>query len=426
VLADDLGYADVGFNGATFVRTPNLDRLAKSGAQLGALYVQPVCTPTRAALLTGRYPIRYGLQMNVVSPWGKAGLGLPLEERTLAEALRDAGYQTALVGKWHLGHFRPEDLPTHRGFDHQYGSYNDAINHFTHHRNGVDWHRDDRLADGPEDAGYSTELLTREAVRRIRERDRARPLFLYVAYDAVHFPLQAPDEYLRRYASLREPRRTYAAMIAALDDGVGAIAKALDDEGMRANTLLVFSSDNGGVDPGVVADNGPLRAGKFTLYEGGVRAAAFASWEGHVPAGTRVDAPLHVVDWFPTLVRLAGGVAVGNLPLDGRDAWPTITAGQPSPHDVILVNATPPAATLQAEEVGALRLGDWKIVLPRAAGGDPHGDELYDLAHDAGERFDLAAKYPAKARELRARYDALAVQAVPPLLEDGTFHDPPP
>ena len=181
ILADDLGYADVGWHGGE-IKTPNLDKLANGGAKLEQFYVQPVCSPTRAAFMTGRYPMRHGLQVGVVRPW--AQYGLPLDERTLPQALKEAGYETAITGKWHLGHFQPEYLPTRRGFDHQYGHYNGALDYFTHIRDeGFDWHKDDKVN---RDEGYSTHLLATEAARLIRERDKKKPLFLYVPFNAVH------------------------------------------------------------------------------------------------------------------------------------------------------------------------------------------------------------------------------------------------
>ena len=190
MLADDLGRADCGFMGGTVIQTPHLDKLAKEGAILDQFYVQPVCSPTRAALMTGRYPMRHGLQVGVVRPW--AQYGLPLEERTLPQGLKQGGYETAIVGKWHLGIFQPAYLPLQRGFDHQYGHYNGAIDYFTHERDGgFDWHRDDREN---RDEGYSTHLLARESERLIRERDKSKPLFLYLPFNAVHGPFQVPDE----------------------------------------------------------------------------------------------------------------------------------------------------------------------------------------------------------------------------------------
>src|SRR6476661_2674456 len=178
LVADDMGFGDVGFHGSE-IKTPNIDRIAAAGVKLDQWYVQPLCSPTRAALMTGRYPMRHGLQVGVVRPW--ASYGLPLEERTIAQALHDAGYETAITGKWHLGLIQPEYLPTHRGFDHQYGHYNGQIDYFTHIRDGgFDWHRDDRVN---RDEGYSTHLIAKEAVARIEGRDKAKPLFLYVPFN---------------------------------------------------------------------------------------------------------------------------------------------------------------------------------------------------------------------------------------------------
>ena len=353
ILADDLGRADVGFNGGQEVKTPNLDRLAAAGARLDQFYVQPVCSPTRAALMTGRYPMRHGLQVGVVRPW--AQYGLPLDERTLPQALKEAGYATAISGKWHLGHFQPAYLPMRRGFDFQYGHYNGALDYFTHERDGGhDWHRNDQAN---YDEGYSTHLLAREAVRFIKDSGRAsqQPFFLYVPFNAVHAPHQVPAKYIAPYAHLKEPRRTYAGMLAAMDEAIGQILAALDEKGLRKNTLVIFSSDNGGPAPGRVTDNGPLRAGKGTLYEGGVRVAACAVWEGQIKAGSIVNAPLHMVDWYPTLLRLAGANLKQKMPLDGRDAWGALAQGKASPHTEILLNATP--------RTGAIRVGDWKLVL---------------------------------------------------------------
>jgi arylsulfatase A-like enzyme len=356
--------------------------------------------------------MRYGLQVGVVRPW--AQYGLPLEERTLAQALHEAGYETAICGKWHLGHVRRDYLPTKRGFDHQYGHYNGALDYFTHVRDGgFDWHRDDQVC---RDEGYTTHLIAREAVRLIKGRDPKKPLFLYVPFNAVHAPHQVPAKYTAPYRSLPEPRRTYAGMLAALDEAAGQILAALDEAKMRQDTLIIFSSDNGGPQPGRVTDNGRLRAGKGTLYEGGVRVAACAAWDGRIKPGTVVEQPLHAVDWYPTLLKLAGAKAEQKLPLDGLDAWPAVAQGKPSPHKDILLNAAPGG--------GALRAGDWKLVLNGRRGADDGADtpnkpgkdtvELFDLAKDVSEKDDLAAKYPDKVKELRGRYEALAKQAVKP------------
>ena len=422
ILADDLGRHDCGFMGGE-VATPHLDKLAKAGAVLDSFYVQPVCSPTRAALMTGRYPMRHGLQVGVVRPW--ADYGLPLEERTLPQALKEAGYQTAIVGKWHLGTVQRDYLPTMRGFDQQYGHYNGAIDYFKLERDGgYDWHRNDQVC---HDQGYSTHLLGKEAARVIRERDASKPLFLYVPFNAVHSPWQVPEEYVKPYAHLKGNRAIYAGMLACMDEAVGKISAAVDEAGIRDNTLFIFSSDNGGPSPGTITDNGVLRAGKGTLYEGGTRVVAFATWEGKIKAGSTVKAALHMVDWYPTLLKLAGAPAEQKLPLDGRDAWPAITEGAPSPHEAILYNTTPAN--------GAIRVGDWKLVMNDQVGANDNEDgdapkkkkkakgkpaaakaqvELFNLATDLSEKTNLAAQQPEKVAELKARLEELAAQAVPP------------
>ncbi|HEX3146453.1 MAG TPA: arylsulfatase [Gemmataceae bacterium] len=410
-LADDMGFADVGFHGSE-IKTPNIDKLAAAGARLEQFYVQPVCSPTRAALMTGRYPIRHGLQVGVVRPW--AQYGLPLDERTLPQALKEVGYETAIVGKWHLGHFQPEYLPTHRGFDHQYGHYNGQIDYFTHIRDdGFDWHKDDKVC---RDEGYTTHLIANEACRIVAGHDPKTPLFLYVPFNAVHAPHQVLAKYKEPYLKLKEPRRTYAGMVAAMDEAIGQIVAAIDKRGMRQETLFIFCSDNGGPQPGVVTDNGKLRAGKTTVYEGGVRVCACAVWDGHIKPGSVVNEPLHMVDWYPTILKLAGAKLEQKHPLDGRDAWPTLTDGKPSPHGEILLNATPAG--------GAIRVGNWKFVLN---GGPQDGDnpvpkkkagpekiELFDMSNDMSEANNLAAEQPDKVKELRARYEAYLKEALPP------------
>lgn len=410
MLADDLGREDCGFMGGREIKTPQLDKLAATGAKLDAFYVLPVCSPTRAALLTGRYPLRHGLQVGVVRPW--AQYGLPLEERTLAEALQEAGYATGIVGKWHLGHFAPEYLPTRRGFDHQYGHYNGQIDYFDHTRDGgFDWHRDDQAC---HDEGYSTHLIAKDAAQFIAENAGQKPFFLYVAFNAVHSPHQVPEEYARPYTGLKGRRRMYAGMLAAMDEAVGQIVEAVDKAGVRNKTLFVFSSDNGGPQPGVVTDNGKYRGSKGTLYEGGVRAAAFATWDGRIQAGSTIAAPLHAVDWYPTLVKLCGAKTEQRLPLDGLDIWPTLTEGKPSPHEVILINATPGG--------GAIRSGDWKLIVKNGS-DDPDGGpatkekesvELFNLKDDPYEKENLADRNAEQVKALQVALAEFAKQAVPP------------
>jgi len=427
MIADDMGYADAGFNGGTAIKTPAIDSIAAAGTNLKQFYVQPVCSPTRSAFMTGRYPMRMGLQVGVVRPW--ADYGMPLDEQTLAQGLKSAGYQTAIVGKWHLGHLTPQHLPTARGFDHQYGHYNGAIDYFTHDRDGGhDWHKNDKVN---RDEGYSTHLLAKEAVRLIAERDKSKPLFLYVPFNAVHTPFHVPPEYTQPYDKLTGNRKLYAGMLAAMDEAIGKILKAIDDNGLRKNTLIVFHSDNGGFNPGKVTDNGPLRAGKHTLYEGGVRVCAAMAWEGRIKPGSVVDQPIHVVDMYPTLLKLAGAKVEQKQPLDGMNVWPAIAEGKPSPRKEVLYNAAP--------HNGAIRIGAWKLVVggdqkdvpeegapapgrrgasarrQNAAAADKPAPmvELFDLSKDLGETKNLAAEHPEKVKELRARYDELAAQAVP-------------
>ncbi len=405
VLADDLGWKDVGYHGSE-IKTPNIDRLSAAGVRLEQFHVLPVCSPTRCALMTGRYPIRCGLQSGVVRPWSNHGL--PLGERALAQALKGAGYRTAIAGKWHLGHADPAYLPTRRGFDRQYGHYNGAIDYFEHTRDGgLDWHRDDK---GLREEGYSTNLLAAEAERVIKEHDPKTPLFLYVPFNAPHAPLQAPAEYLKQYEGIRnQRRRSYAAMVTCMDDAVGKIAGALKERGMADNTLLIFSSDNGGpVAQG--ANNGTLRAAKGTLYQGGVQVVAWAAWPGKLKAGTTINEPLHVVDWYPTLLKLAGASAEQKLPVDGKDIWPTLTEGKPSPHEAILINVEPGR--------GAIRAGPWKLVargkFPREPADPKLEVELFDLGSDPSERKNLADEKPEKVKELLSGLNDYAREAVPP------------
>lgn len=409
IMADDMGYSDAGFNGGKQIKTQNLDRLAKAGTVLSSFYVQPVCSPTRASLMTGRYVAHTGVY-TVIRP--HAEWGLPQTERTLAQALREAGYQTSIAGKWHLGEYRPEYQPTRRGFDHQYGLWFGAIDYFTHMRDGVlDWHRDDQPC---HDEGYSTHLIAKEACRMIRERNPDKPLFLYLPFNAVHNPLQVPANYLAPYEKLPKQRRTYAGMLASMDEAVGRVVAALEEQKMLENTLIAFSSDNGGPSPGTVTDNGPLRAGKGTIFEGGVRVCAFACWPGHVPAGKMVDQPVHIIDWYPTLVKLAGGSLEQALPTDGRDIWPVITEGAASPHDAILLSGT-------FFGVAAVRAGDWKL-LRGASGGGARGKRknspqeeylLFNLAEDIGEKINLAESRPEKLAEMKEILQRLLKDAVP-------------
>ena len=391
-LADDLGWKDVGYNHSE-IKTPQLDSLAAEGVRLEQFYVQSLCTPTRAALMTGRYPYRYGLR--TITPWIQ--YGLPVEERTLAEALRESGYTTAIVGKWHLGHNDPKYLPTNRGFDHQYGCYCGAIDYFTHKRGeGLDWHRDDKAL---VEEGYATELIAKEAARLIQEHNTEKPLFLYVSFTSPHMPLQAPQRYIEQYMTIRgETRRKYAAMVTCMDVAVGEIVAALDGRGMRENTLIIFSSDNGGA-KNCGSSNTPFRGHKKSDYEGAIRVPAFLTWPKRLKPAS-ISEPLHIIDIYPTLITLAGGSLEQALPLDGMDAWATLADGAPSPHEEILLNISP--------ERAALRRGKWKLI---KTGKEV---ELYDLEADPSENRNLARSNKAKRAELLERIDFYMKDKVPP------------
>jgi arylsulfatase A-like enzyme len=402
LFADDLGWGDVGFNDGD-IRTPNIDRLAAGGVRLDQFYVLPVCTPSRAALLTGRYPIRYGLQEDVIRQW--ADYGLPADERTLGDALRQAGYFTAIVGKWHLGHCCPQYLPQNRGFDHQYGSYLGTVDYYEREFDGgYDWHRNGETL---LEEGYNTDLIANEVCRLIESRDSGKPFFLYVPFTAPHTPLQAPQSYLDQYAKVEdEDRRTYSAMVASLDDAVGRIVATVEQAGLAANTLIVFCSDNGG-SPQLGASNGPLRRGKRSLREGGIRVPAVVYWPGVLRGGSVVRAPLHVVDWYPTLVKLAGGALGQPRPLDGCDLWAALADGADSPHDDILLNAN--------REGAAIRRGRWKLL--RRQGEIHTKARLFDLERDPYEASDVAAEHADIVRDLSARLDAYAKAAAEPLAQ---------
>ncbi len=412
IIADDLGWKDVGFHGSD-IRTPNIDKLAEGGARLEQFYAQPMCTPSRAALLTGRYPFRYGLQTAVIPSASKYGLAT--DEYLLPQALKEAGYWTALVGKWHLGHGDRKYWPRQRGFDYQYGAVLGEIDYFTHAAHGkTDWYRNNQLV---KEDGYVTRLLGNDAVRLIEGYHRKAPLFLYLAFTAPHAPYQAPKEYLDAYQAVADPsRRAYAAMITAMDDQFGRVVAALDKRNMRDDPLIIFQSDNGGprsaqftgeIDMSkstIPADNGPYRDGKGSLYEGGTRVVAFANWPGHIKPGTVVDQPIHIVDMYPTLGGLAGAPLNKGKPLDGVSVWPTISEGQPSPRTEIVYNIGPFLASV--------RQGDWKLVWRTTL---PSQVELFNLAQDPGEKTNLAGQNPEKVAELQQRIETLARQAVQPL-----------
>jgi arylsulfatase A-like enzyme len=395
IMADDLGYGDVGWHGGPY-QTPHLDKLARDSVRLEQHYSLPVCSPTRSALLSGRFNSRFGCTNPVNTRV------FPFDTVTLASALRSVGYETALVGKWHLGS-KLEWGPQKYGFDHSYGSLAGGVTSWTHvYKTGEfarTWHRDGRFV---EEEGHVTDLLTREAVRFLSTK-RSRPFFLYVPYTAVHLPIDEPKEWLDRYA--REPDlgvRQYGACVSHLDDGVGRILTALDRAGVRGNTVVVFLSDNGGStgtqnnDPQyagthptfqIPARNGTLRGKKGQVYEGGIRTPGLVSWPGRLKPREE-HSPVHIADWFPTLAGLAGYEPKADLKWDGADRWPVL-AGTAKPEARVLYWLGPGGNSL------ALRRGDLVLIRQK---GKP--DELYDLAADPTQKADLAATRPGTVREL--------------------------
>ena len=418
IVTDDMGWKDVGFRGSD-IATPNIDRLAAGGARLEQFYVQPMCTPTRAAMMTGRYPFRYGLQTGVI-PSGH-NYGLALDERLLPQVLGEAGYKTAIVGKWHLGHADRRYWPRQRGFDYHYGLLIGEVDYFKHTGHGVrDWFRDNEPL---VEEGYVTQLLGDDAIRVLARHGNAnpgpakQPLFLYLPFTAPHAPFQAPQPYLDRYKGIADAnRRAYAAMITALDEQIGRVVDEIDRRGMRDNTLILLINDNGGPREAAMAgegtasgdmpqDNSPYRDGKNSLYEGGTRVLAIANWPGRIPAGSVVEQPMHAVDLLPTLAGLAGAPIKPAKPLDGVDVWPAIAGGKPSARNEVVYNLEVYRA--------AIRQGDWKLVWNVLL---PSKVELFDLAKDPAEKTNLADKHPDKVREMQRRIEELSAQAAPSLL----------
>jgi arylsulfatase A-like enzyme len=404
LLADDLGYNDVGFNGSREIQTPELDKLARDAVVLKSMYVQPICSPTRAAFLSGRYPMRYGLQTGIISPSDE--FGLDLKELTIAQELGSLGYRTAICGKWHVGWVTRDYWPMARGFDLQYGMIKAGyIDYFQHTRPGTgrDWYRQEKPL---QEEGYSTDLIANEAVRVITKHDGKAPLFLYVAFNAPHGPFQPPkNAATAAYNDLPEKRKPFAEMVTSMDRGIGRIAKALAERGMLDDTLMVFSSDNGGVAPGTRADNTPLRAGKGTVYEGGVRACAFARWPKVFPAGVNRH-PMHVTDWYPTFVEAAGGAPKKDN-LDGVSLMNSLSGKTTdAPRESVLLNTNP--------KKSAIRWGKWKLIVNHRADGR-ETSELYDLSTDISESKNILVDHPEQAKRLRQLLKNYAEEAATPL-----------
>jgi arylsulfatase A-like enzyme len=409
ILADDLGYGDLGCQGCRDIPTPNIDSIARAGVRFTDGYVScPVCSPTRAGLMTGRYQQRFGHEFNLGGQLAAGEeYGLPLAQRTLAEWLKGEGYATGLVGKWHLG-FKAEYAPTSRGFDEFFGFLGGA-HRYRPSRGGAER----TLLRGRErvaEKEYLTDAFTREAVAFI-DRHRAEPFFLYLAYNAVHAPMQASTEREGRFAGIENPaRRTFATMLAAMDDGVGAVLGRLRELGLEQDTLVFFLSDNGGPTGTTTTLNGPLRGYKAEVLEGGIRVPFLMCWPGKVPAGKAYTRPVISLDVVPTALA-AAGVKVGpgapgarqsdagarpptdaaGAKLDGVDLLPYVAGSRSGqPHKALFWR-------MGAES--AVRVGEWKLVRMGAA-----APALYNLKDDVGEKKDLAPLMPKKVQELEEAY----------------------
>jgi len=417
ILSDDHGYADVGFQGCRDIPTPNLDTLAQRGVRFTNGYVSgPYCSPTRAGLLTGRYQQRFGHEFN---PGGapKENFGLPLSETTIADRLKAAGYVTGLVGKWHLGS-DPQFLPQRRGFDEFFGFLGGGHSYLP--GQGAPIYRGTEEVKEKE---YLTDAFAREAVNFI-ERHQRDPFFLYLAFNAVHTPMHATDARLERFASITDKqRRTYAAMLTALDEGVGRVLDTLRAAELERDTLIVFLSDNGGPTMRGTTINGsrndPLRGSKRTTLEGGIRVPFLLSWKGSLPEGTRFEQPVIQLDVLPTVLAAAGVKVESDWKLDGVNLIPYVK-GETStpPHDALYWR-------LGAQT--AIRQGDWKLVsYDRTADEtnktsdvtsepDVTKPRLYNLARDIGETEDLSGANPQKVAELENLWKDWASQLKEPL-----------
>lgn len=408
IVADDLGYADVGFNGGKVIATPNLDRLAQTGVTLGDFRACPMCSPTRAGLMTGRWPARFGMMRSVVPPW--SGYGLPAAENTLPELLSQAGYERrGVTGKWHLGHAKPEFHPLAQGFTRFVGCYNGAMDYFTHERDGeTDWHHDEKTV---KVEGYSTDLIGAEAVRFIHESPTDKPWLLYVPFNAPHSPYQAKSEDLKKYPNLKmKDRRAYAAMVDCMDQAIGRILAEVEARADADNTLILFFSDNGGV-PKSGSSNAPYRGAKLTVYEGGTRVCAAMRWPaGGVHGGGRYDGRIGYIDVLPTVLAAAGAKPPENL--DGVNFLPAIRGDKALPERPWFSYHHQ-----NQEALASVHLGKWKLV----AKGDFFEDlsekspilELYDLTEDITESHNVAEQHLEKVKELHQK-----------LREFGTWQKP--
>lgn len=409
ILADDLGWGDVGYHGSSN-RTPNIDQLAKEGAVLNRFYTSPICSPTRAGMMTGRYPNRFGLRANVIPPWSP--FGVDTTEEFIPQMLAKAGYTNrAAIGKWHLGHSARKYLPLSRGFTHFYGHYNGAIDYFTHEREGeLDWHNDEATS---YDKGYSTDLITNEAVQCIKNYAGKSPFFVYVAYNAPHSPFQAKKEDLQLYGKDTSGRdsQTFAAMVTAMDRGIGQILQSIKDANIEDNTLVIFFSDNGSADT-LVGSNGGLRGMKFQEWDGGVRAPAIVKWPGVVQGGQTIEQVMGYIDIAPTLRQIAGVNSKPPKPYDGISMLPVWKGDKKSISRTMYLG------------FGSLIVDGWKIV--KANMGNPKMEEkedmLFNIMQDPSERKNVRVENEAmyaRLNKMVAEFDNIKSAMVVPAYQEG-------
>lgn len=399
IVADDLGYADVGFQGAKDIETPHLDSLAKSGVRFTNGYSShPFCSPMRAGFMTGRYQQRFGYETNVPYDPHNPFVGLAKDQITIAERLQKAGLRTAAVGKWHLGASSVHH-PLARGFDFHFGFLGGGHDYFEVDltRPMTEGYREPLQKNGkPEDLkGYLTDVLTTEAVGFVKQNAR-KPFFLYLAYNAPHTPLQAPEFWLEKYAGIAdEKRRAYAAMVSTLDAGVGRLIETLDVLGLREKTVVFFVSDNGGPEHANASDNGPLRGEKGDVYEGGVRVPFIMSWPGVIEGDRNFRHPVNTIDVACTALALAGIEIDDDPTLDGINLLPFASGeNKGAPHDALFWRK-------MNGEAWAIRCGKWKLVRP----SEDEPSALYDLETDIAEYQDLAAMNPDIVASLEQKFD---------------------
>ena len=395
-LSDDVGWGEYGFQGGKDIPTPNIDSIAKNGVRFTQGYVSgPYCSPTRAGLLTGRYQTRFGHEFNSIARQS----GLSLKETTIADRFKSLGYATCAVGKWHLGG-TPDFRPMNRGFDEFYGTL--ANTPFFHPNQFVDSRVSADVQRIEDENFYTTDAYAERCVDWI-EKHKDQPWLLYVPFNAQHAPLQAPQKYLDRFSGIDdEKRRTFAAMMSAMDDAVGRVMAKVREIGQEENTLVWFFSDNGGPTPSTTSSNGPLRGRKATTWEGGVRVPFCAQWKGKLPAGTTYEPPIIQLDILPTSLAAVGAKTDPAWKLDGVNLLPFLMGEQSArPHETLY---------WRFGDQWAIRHGDYKLVVGNGGGKDP---ELYDLAADISESKNLAAAEPAAANELKALWDKWNAEQAP-------------